>query len=121
VGISFTFSSDSSTPRKSTVDMASDELANALPGDVPGSDTGNPAGAGNLGSGGLESQVAQLAALVGQLMESRAHPTSPMSPPLRAAGGEDGAGISDPLVGPPARTAGVEGDPGLSNAGQQPA
>jgi hypothetical protein len=50
------------------------------------------------GSGGLESQVAQLAALVGQLKDSRAsatHPNPPMPPPLRAGGGENDAGVSE--------------------------
>jgi hypothetical protein len=60
--------------------------------------------AGNLGSGELESQVAQLAALVGQLMDSRAsatHPNPPMPPPLRVDGGENDAGVSEPGWVPP--------------------
>jgi hypothetical protein len=83
----------SSTPKK-ILEMADNEPANALPGDAPGSDAGNPAGAGDPGSGGLEAQVARLAAIMSQLMESRASAThpSPSMPPLpRPAGVEQPA------------------------------
>jgi hypothetical protein len=80
----------SSAPRKS-LDMAANEPANALQGDAPISDTGNPAGAGDLGPGGLEAQVARLAALVSRLMESRApaaHPNPSRPPPPPPVGVE---------------------------------
>jgi hypothetical protein len=57
--------------------MAANEPANALPGNAPDSDAGNPEGAGDLGPDGLEAQVARLAAMVSQLMESRAHAGHP--------------------------------------------